>query len=76
MYKRQLSTQRDLSVRERWVIGPLVAALIVLGFLPGLALDLVREPATATQSTVGVTDPAPLVSRGIAATPTTDGSDK
>src|SRR5665811_2044629 len=71
-----LSTQRDLSVRERWVIGPLVAALIVLGFLPGLALDLVREPATATQSTVGVTDPAPLVSRGIAATPTTDGSDK
>ena len=71
-----LSTQRDLSVRERWVIGPLVAALIVLGFLPGLALDLVREPATATQSTVGVTDPAPLVSWGIAATDTTDGSDK
>jgi len=71
-----LSTQRDLSVRERWVIGPLVAALIVLGFLPGLALDLVREPATATQSSVGVTDPAPLVSPGIAATPTTDGSDQ
>src|SRR5665648_265447 len=71
-----LSTQRDLSVRERWVIGPLVAALIVLGFVPGLALDLVREPATATQSSVGVTDPAPLVSWGIAATDTTDGSDK
>src|SRR5665648_732834 len=71
-----LATQRDLSVRERWVIGPLVAALLVLGFVPGLALDLVREPATVTQSSVGVTDPAPLVSPGIAATDTTDGSDQ
>src|SRR5659263_23086 len=67
-----LSTQRDLSVRERWVIGPLVAALLVLGFVPGLALDLVREPATVTQSSVGVTDPAPLVSEAVPAQ-TTDG---
>src|SRR5665648_1036505 len=70
-----LSTQRDLSVRERWVIGPLVAALLVLGFVPGLADQVEREPATVTQSSVGVTDPAPLVSEAVPAQ-TTDGSDQ
>ena len=35
----------DLSLRERVAVAPLVALLLVLGFLPGLALDVLREPA-------------------------------
>ena len=35
---------RDLSVRERLVAWPLIAAMLVLGFVPGLLLDVLREP--------------------------------
>ncbi|MBN2177299.1 MAG: NADH-quinone oxidoreductase subunit M [Demequinaceae bacterium] len=37
----------DLSWREKIAVGPLIALLLVLGFLPGLALDVLREPAEA-----------------------------
>ena len=40
-----LATRADLSVRERWVIGPLIAAMLVLGLLPAPMIDLVRDPA-------------------------------
>jgi NADH-quinone oxidoreductase subunit M len=52
---------RDLSMRARWVVGPLIAAILVLGFWPGPALDLVRAPAQATREAVGVDDPPPVV---------------
>ncbi|WP_199425036.1 NADH-quinone oxidoreductase subunit M [Actinotalea solisilvae] len=42
----------DLSAREKWVVGPLIAAMLVLGFVPGPALDLVREPAAVTVADV------------------------
>lgn len=42
----------DLSVREKWVVGPLIAAMLVLGFYPAPALDLVREPAEVTVTTL------------------------
>jgi len=60
----------DLSSRERWVVGPLIALMLVLGFYPAPALDLVREPAAVTLTQVGVTDVAPTI------TMTNDGSDK
>jgi NADH-quinone oxidoreductase subunit M len=41
------ATTPDLNWREKLVVGPLVALLLVLGFLPGLALDVLREPAEA-----------------------------
>ncbi len=46
----------DASWRERWAVAPLLAAMLVLGFVPGPALDLVRPPATVTLDQVGVTD--------------------
>ena len=35
---------RDLSLRERLVTWPLIALMLVLGFLPGILLDVLREP--------------------------------
>ena len=55
----------DASARERWVIGPLVAVMLVLGFVPGPALNLVRPAAQVTITQVGVTD-APAVAEGSA----------
>ncbi len=49
----------DLNGRERWVVGPLIALLLVLGFIPGPAVDLVTDPAGATMTTIGAADPAP-----------------
>lgn len=46
----------DLSAREKWVVGPLIALLLVLGFYPAPALDLVRAPATITIEHVGAHD--------------------
>jgi len=52
----ELAATPDLSGREKWVVGPLIALLLVLGFYPVPALDLVREPATITLEQVGVDD--------------------
>ncbi|HEY0215867.1 MAG TPA: NADH-quinone oxidoreductase subunit M [Cellulomonas sp.] len=56
----ELAATPDIGARERWVIGPLIAIMLVLGFYPAPALDLVNEPATTTVTQVGVDD-APLV---------------
>ena len=55
----------DASARELWVVGPLVAVMLVLGFMPAPALNLVRPPAQVTITQVGVTD-APAVAEGSA----------
>ncbi len=52
-----LAAHPDLSARERWAVGPLLAAIVVLGLWPAPALDLVREPAAAVQEAVGAPDP-------------------
>jgi NADH-quinone oxidoreductase subunit M len=54
-----LTGTADLGAREKWVVAPLIVALLVLGFYPAPALDLVREPAQATMTAVGLEDPAP-----------------
>lgn len=51
--KADASVVPDLSAREKWVVGPLIAAMLVLGFVPGPALDLVRAPAAATVAAIG-----------------------
>jgi NADH-quinone oxidoreductase subunit M len=71
----ELATTPDLSAREKWVVGPLLAAMLVLGFYPAPALDLVRDPAQTSLEQVGVDDTTPTV--GAASTTTTnDGSDQ
>ena len=54
----------DATAREKWVAAPLLAVILLLGFLPNLALTVIEPVAQATMktmSTVGVTEPvAPL----------------
>ena len=73
----ELAEVRDLSARERWVVAPLVVALLVLGFVPGPALDLVRDPAAVTLEQVGVTDvvPRPEAADAALVDAPTEGSD-
>jgi NADH-quinone oxidoreductase subunit M len=67
MYKRMMTGPkpelvepvRDWNVREKLVIAPLIAALLVLGFYPKPALDLLNPAVSKTLSFVGVSDPAP-----------------
>jgi NADH-quinone oxidoreductase subunit M len=67
MYKRMMTGQQaegqapvaDMSVREKWVVAPLIAAFLFLGFYPKPALDLINPAVTKTLQHVGVTDPAP-----------------
>ncbi len=40
----------DLGAREKWVVAPLVVILLVLGFYPAPALELVDAPAEVTMS--------------------------
>lgn len=57
----ELAGWRDLVPRETWAVAPLIAIMLVLGFYPAPALDLVRQPATVTLKQVGVEDvPATL----------------
>jgi len=52
----ELADMTDMVSRERWVVAPLLGLMVVFGFLPGPALDLVRPPATVTLDQVGVQD--------------------
>ncbi|QTE29121.1 NADH-quinone oxidoreductase subunit M [Pengzhenrongella sicca] len=61
----ELADTRDLSARELWVVGPLIALLLVFGFYPAPALDLVREPASVTLELVGVDDVPAAAAAGI-----------
>ena len=50
---------RDLSHREKWVVAPLVALLLVLGFYPKPVLDVINPAVAKTMQHTNVTDPAP-----------------
>jgi len=76
--RAELADAKDATYRERWVIGPLIALMLVLGFYPAPALDLVRDPAKSTIEQVGVQDSVPTV-QGAAVTgsaPTTAASER
>jgi NADH-quinone oxidoreductase subunit M len=49
-----LEKSRELGLRERLVVWPLIVIMLVLGFLPGLALDVLREPAADLVAVVAV----------------------
>lgn len=51
----------DANAREKWVAAPLIAAILLLGFVPNLALGVIEPVAQQVISHVGVADPvAPL----------------
>lgn len=49
-----LATTRELTLRERLVAWPLIAVMLILGFLPGIAINILREPAADIVSIVSV----------------------
>ena len=67
MYKRMMTGPKpelvepvhDWNRREKLVVAPLIALLVVLGFYPKPALDLLNPAVSKTLSYVGVEDPAP-----------------
>jgi NADH-quinone oxidoreductase subunit M len=73
--REDLATHPDLSAREKWVVGPLLAAIVVLGLWPAPALDLLRDPAAAAQAVVGVAD-ASAEHEAITVPATENGSDQ
>jgi NADH-quinone oxidoreductase subunit M len=54
------ATWADLNVREVWVVAPLIAVIIALGFYPKPLLDVINPAVARTMHQVGVTDPEPL----------------
>jgi NADH-quinone oxidoreductase subunit M len=69
MYQRTMTGQpnehtsklADLNVREAWVVAPLIAIIIALGFFPQPLLDVINPAVDRTMQQVGVEDPAPEV---------------
>jgi NADH-quinone oxidoreductase subunit M len=50
---------RDITLREKVVVAPLVALLIIFGFYPKPVIDVINPAIQATMQDVGTTDPAP-----------------
>jgi NADH-quinone oxidoreductase subunit M len=53
--------RRDLTVREKVVVAPLIALLLVLGFYPKPVTDVINPAVQATMQDVQKSDPAPAV---------------
>jgi NADH-quinone oxidoreductase subunit M len=52
---------KDLSWREGWVIGPVIAVIVVLGVYPKPLLDAINPAVVQTNSVVRSHDPSPSV---------------
>jgi NADH-quinone oxidoreductase subunit M len=59
--RTELQHITDLNVREVAALAPLVALILVLGFYPKPALDVINPGVSATLEHVGVSDPEPDV---------------
>ncbi|MEV4626607.1 NADH-quinone oxidoreductase subunit M [Micromonospora sp. NPDC049523] len=53
--------RRDITLREKVVVAPLIALLLLLGFYPKPVTDVINPAVQATMENVGKTDPAPTV---------------
>jgi NADH-quinone oxidoreductase subunit M len=58
----------DLSLREKWVIAPMIAVIIFLGFYPRPILDVINPAVHATLQQTGNTDPAAVTPTSATAT--------
>ncbi|MGC3954570.1 MAG: NADH-quinone oxidoreductase subunit M [Propionicimonas sp.] len=47
----------DLNAREKWVMAPLIAVILALGFVPQLALSVIEPTVTDTLAKAQVADP-------------------
>lgn len=62
----------DLGLREKVVMAPIIASLVVLGFFPGPVLDTINPAVERTLQIVGVSDPAPSAPAGASSTSGSD----
>ncbi|WP_153396789.1 NADH-quinone oxidoreductase subunit M [Ornithinicoccus halotolerans] len=53
------ATARDMSMREKVVVAPLIAAFLALGFYPRPVIDLLEPAIQSTLQEVGVSEPVP-----------------
>ncbi|GAA2220077.1 NADH-quinone oxidoreductase subunit M [Micromonospora olivasterospora] len=53
--------RRDLNLREKIVVAPLIALIVLLGFYPKPVTDVINPAVQATMQDVGKSDPAPEV---------------
>ncbi|MGQ5264129.1 NADH-quinone oxidoreductase subunit M [Micromonospora sp. ZYX-F-536] len=53
--------RRDLNLREKVVVAPLIALIVLLGFYPKPVTDVINPAVQATMDDIGRTDPAPSV---------------
>jgi NADH-quinone oxidoreductase subunit M len=51
----------DLSLRETWVVAPVLAIIIGLGVYPKVLLDVINPAVERTMNQIGQHDPAPVV---------------
>ena len=51
--------RKDISLREKVVVAPLILLLILLGFYPKPVTDVINPAVQATLQDVGTTDPGP-----------------
>ena len=50
---------KDLNLREKIAIAPVIAVIVVLGFYPSPALNIINPAAAQVVSQMGFTDPLP-----------------
>ncbi|SNY68156.1 NADH-quinone oxidoreductase subunit M [Paractinoplanes atraurantiacus] len=53
--------RRDITLREKVVVAPLILLIILLGFYPKPLTDVINPAVQATMQDVGVQDPTPVV---------------
>ncbi len=51
--------RRDITLREKVVVAPLIALIILFGFYPKPITDVINPAVQATMNDLGATDPAP-----------------
>ncbi|WP_213451496.1 NADH-quinone oxidoreductase subunit M [Rhizomonospora bruguierae] len=51
--------RHDMSLREKVVVAPLIALIVLLGFYPKPVTDVINPAVKATMADVGASDPAP-----------------
>jgi NADH-quinone oxidoreductase subunit M len=52
---------KDLNLREKLAIAPIIAIIVVLGFYPSPLLNVINPAASHVISQMGFTDPAPTI---------------
>ena len=59
--RAELTTAKDLDLREVGAVAPLVLAMLLLGFFPQPVLDVINPASEHFMEQVGVVDDEPTV---------------